>query len=127
MQELFDSRRVHYFLQVMASGSLRAAADQLEVEASAVSRAVSLLEKECGMTLLGKSYFSCKLVRHGSKSPCGAGARDHGLSATAQNSQVIDPIEVFMGNRINLHEKYDYLRKQRFTPCCTKPTKPSAP
>lgn len=52
MQELFDSRRVHYFLQVMASGSVRAAAEQLEVEPSAVSRAVSLLEKECGMTLL---------------------------------------------------------------------------
>nr|WP_218511268.1 LysR family transcriptional regulator [Variovorax sp. dw_308] len=52
MQELLDSRRVHYFLQVVASGSVRAAADQLDVEASAVSRAVSLLEKECGLTLL---------------------------------------------------------------------------
>ncbi|MDM0117390.1 LysR family transcriptional regulator [Variovorax sp. J22R133] len=52
MQELLDSRRVHYFLQVVASGSVRAAAEQLGVEASAVSRAVSLLEKECGMALL---------------------------------------------------------------------------
>jgi len=52
MQELFDSRRVHYFRQIVASGSVRAAAEQLGVEPSAVSRAVSLLEKECGMTLL---------------------------------------------------------------------------
>ena len=52
MQELFDSRRVHYFRQIVASGSVRAAAAQLGVEPSAVSRAVSLLEKECGMTLL---------------------------------------------------------------------------
>ncbi|MDW5444918.1 LysR family transcriptional regulator [Polaromonas sp. SM01] len=52
MQELFDSRRVHYFQQVVASGSVRAAAEQLGIEPSAVSRAVALLEKECGMTLL---------------------------------------------------------------------------
>lgn len=52
MQALFDSRRVHYFLQVVASGSVRAAAEQLGVEPSAVSRAVSQLEKECGMALL---------------------------------------------------------------------------
>jgi DNA-binding transcriptional LysR family regulator len=52
MQELFDSRRVHYFQQIVASGSVRAAAEQLGIEPSAVSRAVALLEKECGMILL---------------------------------------------------------------------------
>ncbi len=52
MQELFDSRRVRYFQQVVASGSVRAAAEQLGIESSAVSRAVALLEKECGMPLL---------------------------------------------------------------------------
>lgn len=52
MQQLLDSRRLHYFQQIVASGSVRAAAEQLGVEPSAVSRAVSLLEKECGMTLL---------------------------------------------------------------------------
>lgn len=52
MQELFDSRRVRYFQQIVASGSVRAAAEQLGIEPSAVSRAVALLEKECGMTLL---------------------------------------------------------------------------
>lgn len=52
MQELFDARRVHYFTPVVASGSLRAAAEQLGVEASAVSRAIALLEKACGTALL---------------------------------------------------------------------------
>lgn len=52
MQELFDSRRVRYFSQVIASGSVRGAAELLEVEASAVSRAIALLEQECGTALL---------------------------------------------------------------------------
>ncbi|MEJ8820563.1 LysR family transcriptional regulator [Variovorax humicola] len=52
MPEPLDWRRVHYFRQVVASGSVRAAAEQLGVEASAVSRAASQLEKECGMVLL---------------------------------------------------------------------------
>lgn len=52
MQELFDPRSVRCFLQVIASGSVRAAAEQLGVEPSAVSRAVSRLEKESGLSLL---------------------------------------------------------------------------
>lgn len=52
MQELLDSRRVHYFQQVVASGSVRGAAEQLGIEPSAVSRAVAQLEKDCGLALL---------------------------------------------------------------------------
>lgn len=50
-EERLDSRRVRYFMQVLDSGSVRAAADALDMDASAVSRALALLEQECGVQL----------------------------------------------------------------------------
>jgi DNA-binding transcriptional LysR family regulator len=42
---------LRYFLQVLESGSVRGAANALGMDASAVSRAVGLIEQECGTDL----------------------------------------------------------------------------
>lgn len=52
MQKMLNAKRLEYFLQVTVSGSVRGAAEQLGVDPSSVSRAVSQLEKETGLTLL---------------------------------------------------------------------------
>ena len=52
MDDKLDTRRLRYFMQVLESGSVRGAAEVLDMDPSAVSRAVSLLEKECGTVLL---------------------------------------------------------------------------
>lgn len=52
MDERLDTRRLRYFLQVLESGSVRGAADALGLDASAVSRAIGLLEKDCRVSLL---------------------------------------------------------------------------
>jgi DNA-binding transcriptional LysR family regulator len=48
-------QRLRYFLRVAELGSVRAAAEELGKDASAVSRAVATLEQECGATLLQRS------------------------------------------------------------------------
>lgn len=52
MDERLDVRRLRYFVRVIECGSVRGAADALGIDASAVSRAISLLEKDCGVSLL---------------------------------------------------------------------------
>ena len=52
MDDKLDTRRLRYFMQVLESGSVRGAAEVLDMDPSAVSRAVGLLEKECGTLLL---------------------------------------------------------------------------
>lgn len=52
MDDKLDTRRVRYFMQVLESGSVRGAADVLDMDPSAVSRAIGILEKECGVPLL---------------------------------------------------------------------------
>jgi DNA-binding transcriptional LysR family regulator len=51
MDEKLEIRRLRYFMQVLESGSVRGAAGALGMDASAVSRAVGLLEQECGTQL----------------------------------------------------------------------------
>ncbi|MBV8620208.1 MAG: LysR family transcriptional regulator [Curvibacter sp.] len=51
MDDKLDSRRVRYFMQVIESGSVRGAAEALDMDPSAVSRALSLLESDCGARL----------------------------------------------------------------------------
>lgn len=51
MNDKLEARRLRYFMQVLECGSVRGAAAVLGMDASAVSRAVSLLEEECGMQL----------------------------------------------------------------------------
>ncbi|WP_326534345.1 LysR family transcriptional regulator [Pseudorhodoferax sp.] len=51
VEDRLDSRRVRYFMQVMECGSVRGAAEALDMDASAVSRAIGLLEHECGARL----------------------------------------------------------------------------
>ncbi len=52
MDDKLETRRLRYFMQVLESGSVRGAAGALGMDASAVSRAVSLLESECGTSLI---------------------------------------------------------------------------
>ena len=52
MDDKLDTRRVRYFMQVLDSGSVRGAADVLDMDPSAVSRAIGILEQECGVPLL---------------------------------------------------------------------------
>ena len=52
MQKTPNSQRLHYFLQVVISGSLREAAEVLNIDASSISRAISQLEKETQLQLL---------------------------------------------------------------------------
>lgn len=47
-----SERRLHYFLAVAETGSIRGAADHLNVEASVVSRQIHQLENELGVQLL---------------------------------------------------------------------------
>src|SRR5690625_426665 len=49
-----DTKRLFYFQQVVLSGSLRAAAEMLDVDASSISRAISQLEAETGLKLLAR-------------------------------------------------------------------------
>jgi len=52
LADRLDVRRLRYFLAVVENGSVRGAANVLGMDASAVSRAVALLEKDCGVPLL---------------------------------------------------------------------------
>lgn len=52
LQDTLDSRRLRYFMQVLEHGSVRGAAEALDMDPSAVSRAIGLLEQECGARLL---------------------------------------------------------------------------
>ncbi|WP_439672431.1 Transcriptional regulator, LysR-family [Cupriavidus necator] len=52
MDDKLDTRRVRYFMQVLDSGSVRGAAEVLDMDPSAVSRAIAVLEKDCGTRLL---------------------------------------------------------------------------
>jgi DNA-binding transcriptional LysR family regulator len=52
MDDKLDTRRVRYFMQVLDSGSVRGAAEVLDMDPSAVSRAIGILEQECGLPLL---------------------------------------------------------------------------
>jgi len=47
-----DARRVRHFMQVVESGSVRGAAEVLGMNPSAVSRAIGVLEQDCGTRLL---------------------------------------------------------------------------
>ncbi len=50
-KDKLEARRLRYFMQVIEVGSVRGAAGALGMDASAVSRAMSLLEAECGARL----------------------------------------------------------------------------
>ncbi|MFT3805040.1 MAG: LysR family transcriptional regulator [Burkholderiaceae bacterium] len=52
MDDRLDARRARYFMQVLESGSVRGAAEILGMDPSAVSRAIGVLERECGSRLL---------------------------------------------------------------------------
>lgn len=52
MDDKLDMRRVRYFMQVLDSGSVRGAAEVLDMDPSAVSRAIGVLENDCGTRLL---------------------------------------------------------------------------
>ena len=52
MEDRLDTRRLRYFMQVLDCGSVRAAAEALEMDPSAVSRAIGALERDCGTRLL---------------------------------------------------------------------------
>jgi DNA-binding transcriptional LysR family regulator len=52
MDDRLDARRVRYFMQVVDSGSVRGAAEALAMDPSAVSRAIAVLEQDCGTRLL---------------------------------------------------------------------------
>lgn len=52
IDDRLDMRRVRYFVQVLDSGSVRGAAEVLNMDPSAVSRAIGILEKDCATRLL---------------------------------------------------------------------------
>ena len=52
MDAPLDTRRVRYFLQVLECGSIRGAAEVLDMDPSAVSRAIGVLERDCSARLL---------------------------------------------------------------------------
>lgn len=54
MDDRLDARRMRYFMQVLDSGSVRGAAEVLGMDPSAVSRAIGVLEEECGVRLLDR-------------------------------------------------------------------------
>jgi DNA-binding transcriptional LysR family regulator len=48
----FDHERLHYLREAVRLGSIRGAAERLNVNASTVSRQIALLEKQVSSTLL---------------------------------------------------------------------------
>ncbi len=50
--ETIDDRRVRYFFEAVTSGSLRAAADKMDMNPSVVSRQIAQLESELAITLI---------------------------------------------------------------------------
>ncbi|MGJ5023645.1 LysR family transcriptional regulator [Bradyrhizobium oligotrophicum] len=52
MSALLDHHRLHYLHEAIRLGSVRAAAEALDVNASVISRQIALLENELGLTLL---------------------------------------------------------------------------
>ncbi|TSH93115.1 LysR family transcriptional regulator [Verticiella sediminum] len=55
MDDVLDRKRALYLQQIIETGSVRAAAELLGVDASVVSRAVARLEQDIGATLLERS------------------------------------------------------------------------
>jgi DNA-binding transcriptional LysR family regulator len=49
---LLDHHRLHYLYEALRLGSVRAAAEALDINASVISRQIALLEKELGLTLV---------------------------------------------------------------------------
>jgi DNA-binding transcriptional LysR family regulator len=54
MSEKLETRRMRYFMKVIECGSVRGAADELNMDPSALSRAISTLEQDCGVRLLDR-------------------------------------------------------------------------
>jgi DNA-binding transcriptional LysR family regulator len=52
MDVLLDHHRLHYLYEAVRFGSVRAAAESLDVNPSVISRQIALLEKELGITLI---------------------------------------------------------------------------
>jgi DNA-binding transcriptional LysR family regulator len=52
MDDVLEFKRTLCLLQVIETGTLRAAADQLNTDPSAISRAIARLEADTGLTLL---------------------------------------------------------------------------
>ena len=52
MSALLDHHRLHYLHEAIRRGSVRAAAEALDVNASVISRQIALLEQELGLTLV---------------------------------------------------------------------------
>ncbi|MFC7514070.1 LysR family transcriptional regulator [Herbaspirillum sp. GCM10030257] len=54
MSDTLETRRMRYFMKVIECGSVRGAADELNMDPSALSRAIATLEKDCGVRLLDR-------------------------------------------------------------------------
>ncbi|GAC1321776.1 MAG: LysR family transcriptional regulator [Collimonas sp.] len=54
MSDKLETRRMRYFMKVIECGSVRGAADELNMDPSALSRAIGTLEKDCGARLLDR-------------------------------------------------------------------------
>ncbi|SFA90326.1 DNA-binding transcriptional regulator, LysR family [Collimonas sp. OK607] len=54
MSDKLETRRMRYFMKVIECGSVRGAADELNMDPSALSRAIATLEQDCGARLLDR-------------------------------------------------------------------------
>lgn len=86
-EEMLDPRRLRYFLQVIESGSVRAAADVLGMDPSALSRAITILER---------SFDARLFQRHGrGLTPTDAGQllTSHARRQLSQQQQLLAQLE----------------------------------
>lgn len=90
-QDPLDSRRLRYFMQVLESGSVRGAAELLDMDPSAVSRAIGLLERECGTLLLER--------------------RGRGVAPTEAGVLLADYLRRQSGEQRQLLAQFDSIRK----------------
>jgi LysR family transcriptional activator of glutamate synthase operon len=60
-----DSRQVHYFLTIVKTGSFSAAADELYISQSSLSKQIMALEKELGIQLFDRSKRQITLTEAG--------------------------------------------------------------
>lgn len=96
---MLDARRLRFLREVARTGTIAAAADELNFTASAVSQQLSTLESELGVSLLERSARSVRLTDAGRVL---AEHADHVLAAVAAAEQSVQAVAGLRGGRIRL-------------------------
>jgi DNA-binding transcriptional LysR family regulator len=65
LEQIMETRQVQYFISIVEAGSFSAAADELYISQSLLSKQIMALEKELGVTLFDRSKRKISLTDAG--------------------------------------------------------------